>query len=264
MRRSLVYMLIVIFIQIGWVFGTESYKADKDQGSAESAIAPSSVFNGTRDYKLIALTYDDGPNSRFTPRLLSLLREQNVPATFFLLGEQVKLYPNEARQIVEMGFEVGNHSFDHSNLSKMNEQGIDEQLQSTQEIIKKTAGIEPGVFRAPYGALSTTVKRLAHEKGLDIIMWSLDTEDWKTGSMKEQIVQTVLEKVKPGDIILMHDRNTRTIEATAELIPRLREEGYEFVTVSMLLRAKEYMPLVMEIRKSRLSRALAFAPIFLR
>lgn len=198
-------------------------------------------YHGPRELKLIALTYDDGPNRRFTPRLLELLKRENVPATFFWLGQQIKYYPQEAKQLYELGFEIGNHSFYHKSLTKLSREEIYEEISSTQEIIKKTTGITPTLLRPPYGSVNQNVVEVAEELGLQIIMWSLDTDDWRQDCTKEKIVDKVLKNIRGGDIILMHDRNSRTIEATAELIPALRARGFRFVKVSQLLLSQKML-----------------------
>jgi peptidoglycan/xylan/chitin deacetylase (PgdA/CDA1 family) len=206
---------------------------------AKAQDPPSSVFHGSRDYKIIALTYDDGPNSRFTPGLVEVLKKHKVPATFFWLGEQVERYPEQAKLVAEAGFEIANHTYDHSNPKKMSSAKLREQISSTQKLIEDTTGVTPTLFRPPYGAVNKDIRRLLSDMDLTNVMWSLDTEDWRSGCTKDDIVARVMTNIKSGDIILMHDRNSRTTQATDELIPLLRKQGYIFVTVSDLIKAPE-------------------------
>lgn len=252
----MVYRCLVILIKIMLIIylpslaiGEEKLKTEKNNSAKQesqrsninsaSSLSANCFYHGPRELKLVALTYDDGPNRRFTPRLLELLKQERVTATFFLLGEQVKNYPAEARQIVEMGFEIGNHTFTHKNLARLTREEIYTEITSTQEIINKTTGVLPRIIRPPYGALNQTVVDVSKELGLHIIMWQLDTDDYRQNVTKEKIVATMVKNVKGGDIILMHDRNTKTLEATAEIIPALRSRGFRFVTVSDLLRAQK-------------------------
>ncbi|MCD6385301.1 polysaccharide deacetylase family protein [Candidatus Sumerlaeota bacterium] len=262
-----VIILIILFI-ISVPYGEQEESKQVAEKKSTTITTPSSsssaVFHGSRNLNLIALTYDDGPNRHFTPRLLEVLKQEDVPATFFWLGEQVKYYPQQAKQLAEMGFEIGNHTFDHKNPAKLSYQELYDELLSTQEIIKKTVGITPRLFRPPYGSLNKTVRQVAKELDLQIIMWSLDTDDWRLSSTKEKIVSRVMKEIRPGDIILMHDRNTRTIEATAELIPLLRERGYRFVTVTELLKAKQLEPEINKITHHPLYRLLLTTPLLFR
>lgn len=265
--KILCIFLLIIFpfaILSGKDEASKKNKGDELTAESTSPASDLVVFNGSRNLNLIALSYDDGPNARFTPRLIEVLRQENVPATFFWLGEQVKYYPQQAKQLAEMGFEIGNHTFDHKNPVKLSYQELYEELVSTQKIIQKTVGVTPRLFRPPYGSINKTVRQVAKELNLQIIMWSLDTEDWRLNSTKEKIVTKVMNKIRPGDIILMHDRNTRTIEATAELIPLLRERGYKFVTVGQLLKAKQLEPQIDELTHNPIFKLLLTTPLIFR
>ncbi|MCX7765562.1 MAG: polysaccharide deacetylase family protein [Candidatus Sumerlaeia bacterium] len=242
--------IILIMCLFSLAIGEDKLKTEKNNfnkqesqrssnNSAKPSLSGDCFYHGPRELKLVALTYDDGPNRRFTPRLLELLKREQVPATFFLLGEQVKNYPSEAKQIAELGFEIGNHTFTHKNLTKLTREEIYNEITSTQEIINKTTDIMPKIMRPPYGVFNQTVIEVTRELGLSIIMWQLDTDDYRQNVIKEQIVASVLKNVKGGDIILMHDRNNKTLEATADIIPALRRRGFRFVTVSELLRAQK-------------------------
>ncbi len=264
MKCECIILVLTLLCISPLVPATEEYETLQSGENGTMSSPPSSYFHGSRDLPLIALTYDDGPNKNFTPRLIKVLREHDAPATFFWLGEQVEYYPDVARYVIEMGFEIGNHSFDHANLAKRSIPEIKEQIRSTRQTIQDTVGITPRLFRPPYGAVNRTLRGVAAEFDLDVIMWSLDTEDWRTSCTKEKIVNRVKENIRPGDIILMHDRNTRTIEATAELIPYLRNQGYRFVTVSQLLQAQRYSPEIRDFFDSPLPQVLDFSTLFLK
>lgn len=223
--------------------GNHETSAANDNTTATQA-APSDyrsyyVYSGSADSNLIALTYDDGPNQHFTPYLVEILKKKQVPATFFFLGEQVALYPSVAKFVADQGFEIGNHTYSHPNLRKLSRAEIQDELTKTQEIIKSTTGVTPTLLRPPYMLSNRTVVKLAKSMGLAIIFWSVDTEDWKPSTTKEEIVETILSQVTGGSIILMHDRNTKTLEATEEIIDLLRAKDYEFVTISRLLKERQ-------------------------
>lgn len=211
-----------------------------DQNTTDSQPASSDyrsyyIYSGPEESNLIALTYDDGPNRRFTPYLIEILKKKQVPATFFFLGKQVALYPSVAKFVANRDFEIGNHTYSHPNLRKLSQTEIQDELINTQEIIKSTTGVTPTLLRPPYMLSNRTVVELAQSMGLAIVFWSVDTEDWRPSTTKEQIIEAVLSQVTGGSIILMHDRNTKTLDATEEIIDLLRAEGYEFVTISRLL-----------------------------
>jgi len=191
-------------------------------------------YHGDRNSRLVALTFDDGPHPSYTPRLLALLREKKVPATFFLTGENAHYYPHIVREIVSSGCELGNHSYTHPNLRKLTPEKVREELARTQEQIKKASNVTPRVLRLPYGISSQDVARIAYKMKLDLFFWSLDTHDWEKKTSKQDIVKTVLEKTRGGSIILMHDKSQKVIDAVGELIDPLREKGFEFVTCSEL------------------------------
>lgn len=182
---------------------------------------------------MVALTFDDGPGKR-TGELLNVLAEYHAHATFFMLGKNASLYPDEIRRMKEIGCEIGSHSYDHPNLSKMDAAGIRDQIDRTNQKFTEIAGQGASVIRPPYGAISDTLKSVV---GMPMILWNIDTLDWKTRNAKAT-VDTVMEKVKDGDIVLMHDIHTESIDAAIELIPKLIEAGYQLVTVPELAAAK--------------------------
>lgn len=181
----------------------------------------------------IALTFDDGPGPR-TMELLAQLEKYNAHATFFMLGQKVSSYPDAIRKMQEIGCELGNHSYDHPDLSKLDAAGIQSQISQTNEGIRGIAGNGATVLRPPYGAISST---LSSNAGMPMILWNIDTLDWKTRNAQSTI-DAVMKDVKDGDIILMHDIHSETIDAALQLIPKLQAEGYQLVTVSELAASK--------------------------
>lgn len=181
----------------------------------------------------IALTFDDGPGPR-TMELLAQLEKYNAHATFFMLGQKVSSYPDAIRKMQEIGCELGNHSYNHPDLSKLDAAGIQSQISQTNEGIRGIAGNGATVLRPPYGAISST---LSSNAGMPMILWNIDTLDWKTRNAQSTI-DAVMKDVKDGDIILMHDIHSETIDAALQLIPKLQAEGYQLVTVSELAASK--------------------------
>ncbi len=191
-------------------------------------------YHGWRKGNYVALSFDDGPNRHYTPPLLKVLQEKRVPATFFLIGENVRYYPQIVRQIIKSGCEVGNHSYTHPNLRNLPLDKIREQLETTQVEIKRACGVLPRVLRLPYGESSADVARIATEMRLDIFYWSIDTDDYMKKTTKADIVKRVLKHVRGGSIILMHDKSQKVVDAVREIIDPIRKKGLVFVTCSDL------------------------------
>ncbi|MEG1312462.1 MAG: polysaccharide deacetylase family protein [Romboutsia sp.] len=199
------------------------------------------IKHGNDEEKLIALTFDDGPDKDFTPQILDILKDNDINATFFVVGENVGWNPSILKREYNEGHEIGNHTFTHINVAKRNYYEINKEINQTQEAVKKIIGKEPNLFRPPYRAISKDMCTIAKEKNMNIILWSdLDPRDWSNPGV-DYIVQTIMSKVKNGTIILLHDYNTarnsttQTIQAVKIIIPKLKEQGYKFVTVSEMI-----------------------------
>lgn len=182
---------------------------------------------------MVALTFDDGPGKR-TGELLDAFERYNAHATFFMLGQKVPSYEAEVRKMKEIGCELGSHSYDHTSLVSLDGKGVKKQMTDTNKNVKKAVGSGVTVMRPPYGAISDTVRE---NVGYPMILWNIDTLDWKTRNAKKTI-NTVMKNVGDGDIILLHDIHTESVDAALKLIPKLQEAGYQLVTVSEMAKAK--------------------------
>lgn len=182
---------------------------------------------------MVALTFDDGPGER-TGELLAQLEKYNAHATFFMQGKNIPGKEDFVKKMKEIGCELGNHSYDHPQLTKLSADKIANQMGTTNDLIQQAAGSTATVMRPPYGAINDTVRSSV---GLPMILWSIDTLDWKTRNAQSSI-DTVMNDVQDGDVILMHDIHTESIDAALVLIPKLEEAGYQLVTVSEMAKAK--------------------------
>lgn len=183
---------------------------------------------------MIALTFDDGPGEG-TSRLLDVLEQYNARATFFMVGPQVDQYPEVVKRMHEIGCELGNHTTHHPQLTKLSPEEIMQEIDVTTQSIKKaTGGAGPLTVRPPYGAVNDVVKSTVP---YPLIMWSVDTQDWKTRNTQSSI-DVVLNRASDGDIVLMHDIHAPSIEAAVQLVPELINRGYQLVTVSELAEAR--------------------------
>lgn len=190
--------------------------------------------------KKIALTFDDGPHPRYTERILDVLAEYGICATFFLIGENIGYYDDGiVRRMIDEGHEIGNHTQNHGHTARMSEESFCADVRECDSLISDKFGYRPRVFRPPEGYVDQKVKKIAEELGYDIILWSIDTRDWEHAT-PSQIVRNIEKNVSGGDIILMHDYvsgKSTTVAALRMIIPRLLDEGFEFVSVSELIKS---------------------------
>ncbi len=189
--------------------------------------------------KKIALTFDDGPHPRITPKILSILDEYGIgdKATFFIIGQNAQNYPDAMRLIVDSGCEIGNHTFSHKNLRTMNSYEIEREFYRCRQTLEDNFSVSPRLLRPPEGYCSDVLYNVGEGLESDIVLWSIDTLDWAHTSA-EVIVKNVLSNAKGGDIILMHDYvsgKNGTCEALRVIIPELQKRGFEFVKVSELI-----------------------------
>ncbi|MGG1600604.1 MULTISPECIES: polysaccharide deacetylase family protein [Paenibacillus] len=207
-----------------------------------TGAAPSNsevVWNVETDQKLIALTFDDGPNPVYTPQILDLLNQYGAKGTFFVIGKRVQMYPAIAIREVNEGHEIANHTFDHHYLKNFPPERLVEEIRQTQEVIFDITEQMPHVFRPPGGFYNDALLQSVKKDQLTVVMWSWyqDTQDWKKPGV-DKIVRQVLDNAHNGDIVLFHDLQgdcTQTVEALKQILPELTRRGYQFVTVSDLI-----------------------------
>jgi len=194
------------------------------------------------DGPYIAMTFDDGPHGVLTPRLLDILKERHIKATFFVLGQLVQEHPEIVSRALAEGHEIANHSWDHKALNKLGEGGLQHELADTSAEITKATGKPVTLMRPPYGATNPRLNRaIEKEYGMKVILWSVDPLDWKRPG-PQVVEQRILAGAKPGAIILSHDIHPGTIDAMPATLDALTAKGYKFVTVSELLAMENKKP----------------------
>lgn len=201
----------------------------------KSVIAelPKKSIEDLLDKKVIALTFDDGPKKGVTDVILDALKKHNAHATFFVLGNMAEKSPELLRRMAEEGQEIGSHSYNHPQLTKLSDEEILAQLNQTKEVIQQNTGNGPTAFRPPYGSIDDRVRSFL-EDDIHVVMWNIDTEDWRYRDSK-RIVREVVNKAADGKIILMHDIYKTSADAAVSVIEQLTAQGYEIVTASDLI-----------------------------
>lgn len=200
---------------------------------------PGQVFaHASRQEPEVALTFDDGPDSVYTPQILDILKRKGVRATFYFTGRRIETYPDVAKRAVREGHEIGNHTYDHPDLAKATPEEILAQLQRTEEIIERVTGRRPLTFRPPYGKHTPEVVAGARKLGYRIILWDVDSLDWES-LIKDQIVENVVPKVQPGAIILFHSAAggpgedlSGAVQALPQVIDKIKDRKLKQVNVT--------------------------------
>ena len=179
--------------------------------------------------KMIALTFDDGPNYN-TSKIIDVLNKYDIKATFFVLGSRAINNKDILKKMADSGMEIGNHTYNHLLLTKYDENKIRSEIEDTSEVIYNATKKRPKLLRPSYGSVNNKIKKVAN---MPIIIWDIDTLDWKYHNSK-RITSRVVNKVRDGDIILMHDIYSASLNALSNIIPILQDNGYEFVTIDEL------------------------------
>lgn len=191
--------------------------------------------------KLIALSFDDGPNNSTTPEVLDVLEEFDVPASFFVIGQNINdSTAGQMTRAISLGCEIQNHSYTHSFMTQLSSEEVQDEIKRTNELIEKYTGTRPWLFRPPYINHNQSMHEVI---GLTFIN-GVGCRDWEAGQSAQARYEELMPKVKDGDIILLHDfeGNGNTVEALKKIIPELKEQGYKFVTVSQLFEKKGITP----------------------
>lgn len=183
---------------------------------------------------MVALTYDDGPSAKATAAILDQLKKYNSAATFFVLGQNAKIYPDLIQRMADEGHEIGNHSYSHKQLTKISVEELNKEVNDTQKAVSDIVGYEPTLLRPTYGAINDTVKT---HVPMPLMLWSIDTLDWKFRD-SQRVTNSILGNVKDGDIVLMHDLYDSTRDASLNVIPELVNKGYQLVTLSEMYELK--------------------------
>jgi len=183
--------------------------------------------------KRVALTFDDGPHPENTQKILELLDKYEAKATFFQIGKMVDANPGITLEVFTKGHEIASHTWNHPDLITLNDNQVQAEIITTQNVIKTVIGEFPTHFRPPYGNTNDSIREIAREHGETEVLWTVDTHDWKSRD-PQAILKIVQEEVQDKSVILMHDIHSTTVEAVELVLKFLDDEGYEMVTIRNL------------------------------
>ena len=229
--QALVLTAVFLFYPVSALWTWEEIEELEETASGGEAVQPGEDVP-EEEKPRIALTFDDGPSTKYTPVLLDGLKERDVRATFFVIGANIEKDDNAAliRRMKAEGHVIGNHTYHHVDLSKMDVLQAQEEIMMTDQLIEEITGEEPFLVRPPFGAFP----KEAEEEGKLYVKWTVDSEDWVLQNT-EAAVRKVVTDTEENDIILMHDCYRTSVEAALQIVDILQERGYEFVTVDELL-----------------------------
>lgn len=226
-KRKGFYAILILFC--GCCFIGISKKSKETEGEIQQK--ESVEESGVKEKPSIAITFDDGPSGRYTGRLLDGLKERNVKASFFLIGENAEENPVLVERIYKEGHLIGNHTYSHVQMTHLSEEAAVREIEKTDQVISAITGEHVAYMRPPFGAWQ---RELEVRMEVLPVLWSVDPLDWTTENVDE-IVSKVVTEVEEGDIILLHDCYASSVEAALRIVDILQKEGYEFVTVDRLL-----------------------------
>ncbi len=233
--RLLIFLTLVLFTILLLHNSLSGGKIDPTV--AQERLVPIYYVDTTE--KKIAFSFDASWGSEFTPRILEILKENNIKTTFFLTGFWVEKYPELVKKIAAAGHELGNHTWTHPHLNTLDKQGIKLELERLHTALTNLTGIPPNLFRPPFGEYSNKVIEAAGELNYLTIQWSIDSLDWKDIS-KQEVVRRVTSRLHPGAIILFHNNGQYTADALPEIIAQATEQGYSIVPISELLHQADW------------------------
>ncbi|MBQ3052786.1 MAG: polysaccharide deacetylase family protein [Clostridia bacterium] len=192
------------------------------------------------DKKQVAISFDAAWGNDDTETLINILKEYEVPATFFVVGAWVDKYPESVKQLSDAGHQIQNHSNTHPHMSQISVSQIKDELESCNKKIESITGVYPTLLRAPYGDYNNTLIETTNDMNMEVIQWDVDSLDWKDNATPDSICQRVTSKVKNGSIVLFHNDADHTPEALPNILKCLKDEGYEFVFISDLIYKDNY------------------------
>lgn len=219
---------------------SKSDTSSDSSSSSKKEAGPARILHFKILTNAIAITFDDGPDPKNTPRLLEMLKERHIKATFFLIGRSVETYPQIVREIVAQGHEIANHTWDHKDLSRLSDAAALDELQKTHDAIIAACGVTPTLFRPPYGNCKLSQRKWIWEKfHYPAIIWEVDPNDWRKGATSQKVHDAIVNGTKAGSIILCHDIHATTVDAMPSTLDDLIVRGFQFKTISEMIQLEQ-------------------------
>ena len=241
MKRPWIWLIVLVAMTVLFFDCRKNIQIVETSGAADNigrktaeVIAGKGMLNLVQDsmeHPAVALTFDDGPSSRYTPELLDGLKERGVKASFFLVGKNIEENSDLIRRMEAEGHLIGNHTYNHVQLDKISDVSAREEILKTNNAIYEATGRYPQYMRPPYGAWKKNMEICVE---MLPVFWTIDTLDWKTQNV-QAVCQVVEKEIEDGAIILMHDEYETTVNAALKIVDEYQEKGYEFVTVDRLI-----------------------------
>lgn len=241
MKRLWIWLIVLVVMTVLFFDCRKTIQILETSGAAGNigrktaeVIAGKGMLNLVQDsmeHPVVALTFDDGPSSRYTPELLDGLKERRVKASFFLVGKNIEENSDLIRRMEAEGHLIGNHTYNHVQLDKISDASAREEILKTNNAIYEVTGRYPQYMRPPYGAWKKNMEICVE---MLPVFWTIDTLDWKTQNV-QAVCQVVEKEIEDGAIILMHDEYETTVNAALKIVDEYQEKGYEFVTVDRLI-----------------------------
>lgn len=219
-------VIILCILIICFIFG----KVPDNKESVKTSEANLNISDMKDTIPRVALTFDDGPSTKYTEKLLKGLKKRGVKATFFLTGERISYSEKIVKRMKKDGHVIGNHTYTHIDLAKTGYNEAKKEIEDTNNAIKEITGEKPKFLRPPYGDWN---EKLLEETDMSIVLWSVDPEDWKDRNA-DVVAKRVIKSTRPGDIILLHDIFGTSVDAALKIVDELQSKGYQFVTVDQI------------------------------
>ena len=219
-------VIILCILIICFIFG----KVPDNKESVKISEANLNISDMKGTIPRVALTFDDGPSTKYTEKLLKGLKKRGVKATFFLTGERISYSEKIVKRMKKDGHVIGNHTYTHIDLAKTGYNEAKKEIEDTNNAIKEITGEKPKFLRPPYGDWN---EKLLEETDMSIVLWSVDPEDWKDRNA-DVVAKRVIKSTRPGDIILLHDIFGTSVDAALKIVDELQSKGYQFVTVDQI------------------------------
>ena len=219
-------VIILCILIICFIFG----KVPDNKESVKTSEANLNISDMKGTIPRVALTFDDGPSTKYTEKLLKGLKKRGVKATFFLTGERISYSEKIVKRMKKDGHVIGNHTYTHIDLAKTGYNEAKKEIEDTNNAIKEITGEKPKFLRPPYGDWN---EKLLEETDMSIVLWSVDPEDWKDRNA-DVVAKRVIKSTRPGDIILLNDIFGTSVDAALKIVDELQSKGYQFVTVDQI------------------------------